>query len=237
MPVLLMARGDEEARSLLKQAIEARYGARPPAIDSLRVTFDGRAHVKVGPIKTWVPLWVMAQFDLPDKMRWDFEVKPMGMTVRQGVESYDGELLRTLRGDDNPEVIESADMIAGARRRLWAIAALLLMPLGDHFVELEYVGERSFRAVNTQIDAAVDVQLREDGWVECISVDAFNDETGNIEKYIIQAESEMVGFGDLLLPKQIQVAWGNQPAYEMQPTNAEHNVELAPSTFTLASSS
>lgn len=48
MPVLLMARGDQSARLALGRAIEARYGMRPPVLDTLQVDFAGRAYVKVG---------------------------------------------------------------------------------------------------------------------------------------------------------------------------------------------
>ena len=55
MPVLLLAQGDAEARDLLRKAIEARYGPRPPALDSLKIDFNGRTRIKVGPVMTWVP--------------------------------------------------------------------------------------------------------------------------------------------------------------------------------------
>ena len=35
MPVLLLARGDQDSKSLLRRAIEARYGLGPPAIETL----------------------------------------------------------------------------------------------------------------------------------------------------------------------------------------------------------
>ncbi len=233
MPVLLMARGDEDARELLKKAIEARYGVRPPAIESMRIDFDGRTRAKVGPLKTWVPLEVTAQFQLPDKMRWDFEVKPMGMTVRRGIESYDGERLRTQRAGDDPTVITSEEVIDAAQKRLWAIAALLLTPLGDHFVELEIVNGLAFKATNTQIGAVVEVHLEEDYRVARVSVEALNEDTGKVQMYNITVGPELASFDDLLLPKQVRVAWDDVPAYEMHPTSAENNPEIAPSVFTL----
>ncbi len=233
MPVLLMARGDEDARDLLRKAIEARYGVRPPAIESMRIDFDGRIHTKVGPLKTWVPLEITAQFQLPDKMRWDFEVKPMGMTVRRGIESYDGERLRTQRADDTPTVITSEDVIDAAQKRLWAIAALLLTPLGDHFVELELVNAFAFTATNTQIGAVVEVHLEKNYQVDRVSVEALNDETGKVQQYNIAVGAELVSFDNLLLPKQVRVAWDDVPAYEMHPTSAESNPEIPSSVFTL----
>ena len=42
MPVLLLAQGDPQAKDLLRKAIHARYGLRPPALDSLHINFKGR---------------------------------------------------------------------------------------------------------------------------------------------------------------------------------------------------
>ena len=146
MPVLLLARGDEDARELLKKAIEARYGHRPPAFDTLRIDFTGKSITKIGPLSTWVPVDLTAQFSLPSAMRWDFVVKPVGVALRRGTESYDGKLLRSLRGTGQPDVITDQDRVDSARRRLWAIAALLLTPLGDMFVELSRVDDLTFSA-------------------------------------------------------------------------------------------
>ncbi len=56
MPVLLLARGDQESKALLRRAIEARYGLGPPVLETLKLQLKGRARAKVGPVTTWVPL-------------------------------------------------------------------------------------------------------------------------------------------------------------------------------------
>lgn len=233
MPVLLLARGDAAARDMLKRAIEVRYGHRPPVIESLRLDFKGRARVKVGPIPTWVPLEITAQFKLPDAMRWDFVAKPAGVAVRRGVESYDGTTLRTLRGNGKPDTIEEQPVIDAAQKRLWAIAALLLTPLGDHFVELSTIGERAFAAKNTQLDIAVDVYLKEDDRIDYVAIDAFNADVKEQQRLYLSAEDELLSLDEFVIPKKIAAKWGDTPWFEVEPAEAKNNPTIGEDVFTL----
>lgn len=235
MPVLMLARGDDAARDLLRKAIEARYGTRPPAFDSLKIDFSGRVNTRIGPIKTWVPLDVTAQFILPNRMRWDFTAKPAGVPVRRGVEAYDGTNLRTLSGN-KPTLINDENAVSALQRRLWAIAALLLTPLGDHFVELSANGERALVARNTQIDAAVDVRLmstEDDNRLREVAVDCFNPDQNEQQRFILRPSPDLASFDGLLLPTKISAFWGETPWFEMEPTAAESDPEIEDSVFTL----
>lgn len=235
MPVLLLARGDAAARDLLRKAIEARYGTRPPAFDSLKINFAGRVHIRIGPIKTWVPLDVMTQFILPNKMRWDFTAKPAGVPVRRGVEAYDGTDLRTLAGN-KPKLNPDEQAASSLQRRLWAIAALLLTPLGDSFVELSTNGERELIARNTQIDAAVRVRLMpdpDDNRLEAVSVLCFNPDQNAQQQFILRPSAELASFDGLLLPTKVSAYWDDSQWFEMEPTSAESDPNIAANVFTL----
>src|SRR5262245_24666361 len=135
-----MAQGDAEAKDLLRKAIEARYGLRPPALESLQIDFKGRSRAKVGPITAWVPVEATAYFKFPTAMRWDFTVKPVGVSVQRGVDSFDGTTYRQQRGGSAVQVIPDSQQINSVQSRLWAIAALLLTPLGEQFVKLTATG-------------------------------------------------------------------------------------------------
>jgi hypothetical protein len=239
MPVLMLARGDKDARDLLRKAIEARYGNRPPAFDSLKVDFSGRVHTRIGPIKTWVPLDVTAQFHMPNQMRWDFTAKPAGVPVRRGVEAYDGTNLRTLSGS-KPKLITDENAVSSLQRRLWAIAALLLTPLGDHFVDLNANGERALIARNTQTDAAVDIQLMEaadDNRLREVSVDCFNPDQNKQQRFILQPSEELASFDGLLLPTKVTAFWDDTEWFEMEPMAAESDPEIEEIVFTLGAKS
>lgn len=232
MPVLLMARGDKEARELLKRAVEARYGPRPPVIESLTIDFTGRVRTKIGPISTWVPLDVRAQFRLPDAMRWDFTAKPAGVPMHRGVEAYDGQILRTMRSGNVISVTDSV-YVESFQKRLWAIAALLLMPLSDHFVNLTTVNELTFSAENTQMNVAVQVHLQDTDWVDAVIVDCFNADKNAVQRFSLRAEPEQVSFDDLLLPKKISAFWDDNPWFEVVPIAATNNPEILDREFTL----
>jgi hypothetical protein len=235
MPVLMLARGDEEARDLLRKAIEARYGTRPPAFDALKVEFSGRVNTRIGPIKTWVPLDVTIQLNMPNQMRWDFTAKPAGVPVRSGVEAYDGTHLRTLNGN-KPQINDDANAVSALQRRLWAIAALLLTPLGDHFVELSANGERALVARNTQIDAPVDVTLMEaedDNRLQQVAVECYNPDQNQQQQFILRPSAELASFDGLLLPTKVSAFWDDTPWFEMEPTSVESDPEIEASVFTL----
>ncbi|MEL6271711.1 MAG: hypothetical protein AAFV33_19450 [Chloroflexota bacterium] len=233
MPVLLLARGDKDARELLKRAIEARYGHRPPAFDTLRIDFNGRANTKIGPLSTWVPVELTTQFLLPNAMRWDFVAKPVGVPLRRGTESYDGKVLRSLRGTGKPDVISEQERVDSARRRLWAIAALLLTPLGDHFVELSTVDDLVFKAKNTQIDTDVEIHLKPNFWIDFVTVTCLNPDNNRVEQLKITAQQKLIEKDDLLLPEKITMLWNDKPSVELEPQEARNNPEIPMTVFTL----
>jgi hypothetical protein len=235
MPVLLLARGDQNARDLLKKAIEARYGTRPPMIESMHIDFAGRTRARVGPITTWVPMEMTARFQLPSAMRWDFVAKPAGVSMRRGTESYDGEKLRSRTGNGQPTLIEDAAVIDAVQNRLWAIAALLLTPLGDHFVELTEVDDLTFTARNTQVNTSVYVHLQPDYRIDFVAVNTFNTEANSVQQLRLSTAPELTAFDDLLLPSQINASWDGTPWFEMSPSAAQNNPDIPPGVFTLSS--
>jgi hypothetical protein len=233
MPVLLLARGEEEARDLLRKAIEARYGARPPAFDSLRIDFEGRVHARLGPIKTWVPLDVTSQFILPTSMRWDFTAKPAGVPVRRGVESYDGTALRTMSGG-KPVINEDPDAVVSLQKRLWAIAALLLTPLGDSFVELGTDGPDVLTARNTNLDATVSIRISTETYqILEVFVPCMNADAGKEQTFILRPGTELISLDELLLPTKISAFWDEDPWFEVEPVSAENDPDIPASVFSL----
>ena len=91
MPVLLLARGDQESKALLRRAIEARYGLGPPVLETLKLQMKGRVRAKVGPVTTWIPLEVTAYFKFGFSARWDYTARPVGVAVSSGTEAFDGD--------------------------------------------------------------------------------------------------------------------------------------------------
>lgn len=233
MPVLLLCQGDDTAKDRLRAAIQARYGGSPPAINSLTITFNGRARVALGPIKTWVSSDVTARFVFPSLLRWDFVIKPLNLPVQRGIEAYDGTTFRRMQGKRTPDATRVTDVISAAQSRLWAIAALLLTPLSDFMIEVTDCGDNGIRAYHKALHDSVDIQLRDDATVEAITVESFNPESGAMQMLTLCPSVEQTLINGVMLPMCIKAYWDDAPYYELEPTTLEVNPQLPEALFSL----
>jgi hypothetical protein len=231
---LLLAHGDPEAKKLLRHAIEARYGTRPPVLDSLRIDFNGRARVKVGPLGTWVPVDTTAYFHFPTSMRLDFTVRPLKLPVQHGIEAFDGTTCRSSRGDKEPTILTDEEHVYSMRRRLWAVAATLLTPLGDQTVKLSAQGENKFEALNTQLEDSALITLREDGTLEQVRVECLNPANNQHQQYTIYLSENVTNVNEVILPAKIAIHWDDEPHYELEPIRAVSNPDIPSARFTLS---
>ncbi len=231
MPVLLLAQGDQAAKDILRRAIEARYGPRPLALDSLKIDFKGRVKFKMGPVHAWVPVDSTAYFNFPTAMRWDFIAKPLKLPVQRGVEAYDGEVYRTVRGGKAPTMIEDEVQVSSVRKRLWAVASVMLTPLSDIFVKLEARGEFGLRATNTHLNDYADIYLREDNTIDRVSVNCFNPDDNEMQDFIIRVSEEQTTLDDLLIPAKMTMLWDDKDTFELTPAHIEINPAIADEVF------
>ncbi|MBI5666726.1 MAG: hypothetical protein HZC41_01855 [Chloroflexi bacterium] len=234
MPVLLLAQGDVAAKDMLRRAIEARYGLRPPAIESLSIDFKGRARARIGPLAAWVPVEAMARFLFPSAMRWDFTVKPAGVGVQRGSEAFDGAVYRRARGNQTPMVIDDVAQVASMQSRLWAMAAVLLTPLGEHFVKLAVTGDSSFSATNTQINNAVELCLRNNRTVDSASVTCLNPDSQKQQQFSLRLSEEQAPVNEFMLPRKISAFWDDEPYFEIEPVHVESDLTLEEAVFNLS---
>ncbi len=233
MPVLLLAQGDPRAKDMLRKAIQARYGLRPPALESLAIAFKGRARARLGPISTWVPVEAQGRFCFPSAMRWDFIAKAVGVQLNSGTEAYDGEVYRTRRGGKEPQIIDEAEAVRSMQDRLWAIAALFLTPLGEQFVKLEASGENSFIAHHTRIQGAVKLTLRDNMALSKVEVTCRNPDSNKSQNFIMQLADDLRSLGDLTLPAKISTFWDADPYFELEPESVEANPVIDEPVFKL----
>lgn len=233
MPVLLLAQGDPQAKDLLRKAIQARYGLRPPALESLHINFKGRARAKLGPVKTWVPVEAIGRFCFPDKMRWDFAVKAVGVQLNSGTESFDGTTYHNSRKLKSADSSEDQSQIESMQHRLWAIAAVMLTPLGEMFVKLQAKAADELEASNTKFNGAVNLHLRPDQTLNYVDTHCLNPDTGKQETFMLRLSDELSSFGDLILPSKISAFWNDEPYFEVEPMDAAANPSIADDVFGL----
>ena len=233
MPVLLLCRGDNDAKNRLRGAIEARYGTTPPAIEKIRIGFQGRTRVKLGPIKSWVPVDARASFVFPTHLRWDFTVKPLRLPIQKGIEAFDGKIYRTQRTVGNNQKSTNTDLIASARGRLWQMAAILLTPMSDHFIEVSTIGENGIKAENTKLHDSVSLFLREDYTIDYTLVHCFNPDTGRNQNLYLQLSKTQIVVNGLMLPEKVSAFWDNDPYFEMSPIQVDKHPDFPKDTFNL----
>src|SRR4051794_27388820 len=86
MTFLSLSRGDPAARELLERAIRARYGLRPPALDSRRLWMTSRGK---GPLGLPVTVHTTASYISPNQWRWEQTRKLFGLTLSNSVVTLD----------------------------------------------------------------------------------------------------------------------------------------------------
>lgn len=233
MHILLLCQGEPEARDLLKRTIMARYGSSPLTIDSLQVQFSGRSRVKLGPVKTWVPTASRAFFRFPSRLRWDFIVKPAGLPIQRGSDAFDGVYHHSVRRGSPATAVDDVPMVASIRRRLWAMAALLLTPLNDEGVRIRLIETNIIEAENTRLGDSARLHLRSNHSLESVSVRCLNPDAEQEQLFRITLSEEQAPINGLMLPKKISLFWDDEPTYEAVPAAAQLNPPLADEIFTL----
>jgi len=131
-------------------------------------------------------------------------------------------------------VISEPKAVQSVQRRLWAIAALLLTPLGEMFVTLSLKDDACFEALNTEIQAAVSLCLRENKTLRTVTVSCLNPDSGTEQNFIIQLSEEQTPVNDFMLPRKISTFWDNVPYFEVEPVAVQSNPVIAPEVFTLS---
>lgn len=234
MPILLLSRGDKEGRDLLRKALEARYGMNVPAIETLKIDFEGRIRTKLGPISTWVPLETTTYFAFPGRGRWDFNVRAVGVPLKDGSNALDGDVYRKRRRNGDIEVIADPEHVRAAR--LWRFVAMgmILTPLSQQFIELKGTGERSFLAINLETKETIEVVLNDDFTVSKVFTRSANPAM-NFEQqtYTLMAEDGQVAVNDFMLPAKLTRLWDDEEQYEVKPVAVEINPPLSDSIFAL----
>lgn len=233
MPVLLLCQGDATGKEMLRRAIEARYSVSPPAIESLKIDFKGRARIKIGPVKAWIPVEAEASFVFPTHLRWDFVVKPLKLRVQRGIEAFDGTKYRMARGNNLPNEVVQTKVIASARGRLWAMAALLLTPMSDYYIKVSQCGDNCIEALNMKLNDSVRIYLRDDFSIEYAEVDCVNPDNQKIQKHTLRLENSQSPVDGLMLPTKVSAYWDDEIYYEMQPVKVDLHPDLPDALFTL----
>jgi len=233
MQVLLLSRGDAAAKDLLRRALAARYGFGAPALDTLKLTFKGRARVKVARMMTWVPLEASVYFRLPISARWEFSMRPVGLPINAAVHAFDGERYRKKHGD-RVEVLDSPALYNAMRDQVWASTLMMLSPMAEPEVEVKREGERTLTATRLDSGTSVKLFLNDDYTLEHLEFPTVDPETAESKLYRLNFNRQQIEVDGIAMPSMITMLWNDEPQYELIPLAAEINATLSDAKFQIA---
>ena len=113
------------------------------------------------------------------------------------------------------------------------MAAVLLTPLGEHFVRVELAGENGFAATNTTLGDTVQLLLREDNTLDQVQVTCLNPDSGQKQLFSLRLSEEQTPVDGVMFPHKIQAFWDDKPYYEVAPVHIENLTSIADEVFTL----
>lgn len=231
MPVLLLARGDLPSRTLLRQAIEARYGHSAPAIETLKIEMKGRSRIKLGFASTWMPVETTVYVKFPSSIRWEYTMRPVGLPVSTTSEAYNGDTLHRTRRLRGAVVETDSLMLRSSQTRLWTVAVMLLTPLSDPDVLVRLLDPDTLEVENTETNNRVQLVLNPDKTLNRITTLCYNPTAEREQVYTLRAVGGQLPVDTLMLPRQIDVLWDDELDVELTPTRVEMNLLLEDSFF------
>jgi hypothetical protein len=236
MKILILAQGDPIGLDLFKKLVDARYGMSPPAMDALRVTFEGRSQARLGPLPLWARVKATATYQFPFQMKWEFKIKMLRIFNTSFATSFDGEAVYEKQ---RLEIKRTSDEVEvdSARRRVWAETVFFISPLiADHQVRLEGVSSSSFRALAPGWpEIATEVHLREDHTVDHVDIERIDPVDNQRKIQRLRPVGELINIDGLILPQKLQRCWYDDMFMELVPVSVEMNPRLTDDEFVLKS--
>jgi hypothetical protein len=234
MSFLTLAQGDSVGKGLLKKMAQARYGGSPPALETLRVTYQGRSQARIGPIPLWARVEAVATYRFPDHLRWDFKLNVLRILRSAYSTAFDGQVVSELeRG--KAVVRTDAESIRSARTRAWAETVFFISPLiTDERVRVERIEDDpyAFRAFAPDGDTTAALgYLHEDGRLKEVTLERVNPVNNQSQRQRLVVAGELTLVDRLIMPATVQRFWDDELSMELTPVGVELNPELAPDTF------
>jgi hypothetical protein len=234
MPFLTLAQGDPIGLDLFKKLVETRYGGSPPAMEALRITYQGRSQAQLGPIPLWAKVEATATYRFPFQMKWRFDVRVLRFLRSGYTTTFDGEKVYEweqgkIKPVDDPELVESA------RRRVWAETVFFVSPLiADDKVRVEGSDNRTFRALAPGYpEIAATVRLNEDNTLNVVEIDRLDPTDRETKCQHLRPVGELKNVDGLIVPEMVQRSWGGPAFMELTPVKVELNPALEPDEFVL----
>lgn len=229
MPILLLSTGDEAAKELLRQCITAHYGQNPKAFDAIYMNMRGRIPRSFGPFNVHLNLDLDIHFQLPNKLRLDYRVDFLRLSILKQSRAFDG--LKSHEKTGNKQITETQDkeFLATIRERVWAYSTMLLIPLNEIHIELSYQDELCITAHNTQTGLTSTVCLYDDYQLKQIIVESAD----TAKTYEMRFSQDTLVEANVRIPSELDVYWDGELSHSLYPTHINLDEEFDGSIFQL----
>lgn len=231
MAILLLCRGDEQSKAILRQAIEAHYGKSPIAFESVRLMLKGRSKQTVGKFNIWLPLELETTFTFPIQFRQDYSIKFWQIPILNESESFDGTTYFYKKHKSRAVIIQSLPdpYIHIVRQRVSTFAAILLLPLSEPDIELTFNHDHSITAHSPNTATATTLTFYENYQLkQAITTSTYHSALFRLD---LSKETEVIS--NIKTFKRIDLWWDNELKYELFATYIEFIDRLEEGIFQL----
>ena len=198
-------------------------------------SLKGRARAKIGPVATWVPVEGTAYFKFPFSMRWNFTMRPAGVSLSSGEEAFDSMVCRKRHNREPIIAVSDAEQVASSQARVWTAGAVLLMPLTEYYVELSMSGERELDATNTDAHITTRLTLKEDHTLDSTADRVYQPLHWQTAEFLDSTVRRAGSHRRFDAAAQNHCLWDSQPEFELAPVAVEINAAYSEALFRLES--
>lgn len=236
MSFFILAQTNPIGRDLLRKLVATRYGVSPPAMDTLRIRFEGRSKATLMGLSQWAKVEATATYMFPDRYRWDFRIRMFRLLRSSFTTSFDGSAVYEQRGLNATRNAEAA-AVTSARRRAWAETLLFISPLlVNENARVEGLDMTSFRAFMPGAqgdDDAATVHLDEQNRMTEVTINRMDPADGQHKRQSLRPSGELTRVDTLVVPQIIGRYWDDELFMELSPVEVELNPELSLKHFVL----
>lgn len=230
MAILLLCRGDEEAKNLLRQSINAHYGSYPVAYESVRMIATGRVKQSIASLNVWLSLDLDTKFLFPDQFRQDYKVKLWQIPLLNKSEAFDGIQHYQQNRNKPADITTHPDpYLQLVTMRLCAFSSMLLLPLSEVHIELSWLSECSILVTNTATKTTTKLSFYDNFQLKQIVTTI----EGNQSEFRMDLSKDVVETDSVKTFKAIKIYWNDEFRYELYPSDIRFTDQLAGETFVL----
>ncbi|GAB4551448.1 MAG: hypothetical protein OHK0023_18400 [Anaerolineae bacterium] len=226
---LSLAKADPGSRQLLQEALQTRYGLRPLALESLLLTLTGQRRGFLG-----LSIQATLQLAYAEPMYWRYAEKRSFLGFSRGGSV---EVLTEAEAYSSQFAAASEDKLfaESLRRQRWAFRALMLTPLTMEGVILRALTESAIEATHeyAPFDAAI-IYLHPDRSIAAVEIERYRLSDRRRLPYMIRPQGGLKTFGELVIPAQLAIQWGDEPSELWTVQDGRANPKLGAQFFSLS---